>query len=448
MGAQLAQMGMGVADTIMAGRYSSADLAGVALGTSVLWPCMILVMGVLQAITPTVAQLHGARLYEDIGDVIRQGLWLALFGGLFVYVLLNNVEPAYHFMKVDPVAVAISVPYLEMASLGMPALMCFFCLRFLADGMGYTRPALLIAISALVLKIPLNYALIYGEFGFPEMGGVGCGVAQAIVMWLQFFLVLFVVFHRRFDITGWRSRFSWPTWQRIRPLLIIGIPIGTTIFAEMGLFSFTTLLLGRFGAEVVAAHNIAMNLNAIFFMPPMAIGMAATIRIGYRIGAGEIEGGRSTAMIAVATTTVIAVVAAFLIYWLRTEMVNVYTTEATVAGLAVTLLTFVVFFLFFDAAQATFVGALRGYKDTRVPMYFALLSYWAIGLPLGMTFGFGYVDGLEGVYGFWLGLATGVGVAALLLGYRLWRVSGDSQLIKKLSLDAEKQTTPDQATTT
>ena len=151
MGAQLAQMGMGVADTIMAGRYSSADLAGVALGTSILWPSMILVMGILQAITPTVAQLHGARLYEDIGDVIRQGLWLALFGGLFVYVLLNNVEPAYHFMKVDPVAVAISVPYLEMASLGMPALMCFFCLRFLADGMGYTRPALLIAIRVVAI---------------------------------------------------------------------------------------------------------------------------------------------------------------------------------------------------------------------------------------------------------------------------------------------------------
>ena len=176
MGAQLAQMGMGVADTIMAGRYSSADLAGIALGTSILWPSLILVMGILQAITPAVAQLHGARLYQDIGDVIRQGIWLGLFGGLFVVLLLNNVEPAYRFMGVDPVAVAISVPYLKMASFGMPALMCFFCLRFLADGMGYTRPALFIAISALALKIPLNYVLIYGKFGFPEMGGVGCGV--------------------------------------------------------------------------------------------------------------------------------------------------------------------------------------------------------------------------------------------------------------------------------
>ena len=126
MGAQLAQMGMGVADTIMAGRYSSADLAGVALGTSILWPSLILVMGVLQAITPSVAQLHGARLYQDIGDVIRQGIWLALFGGLFVVLLLYNIEPVYHYMGVDPIAVSISVPYLKMAALGMPALMCFF----------------------------------------------------------------------------------------------------------------------------------------------------------------------------------------------------------------------------------------------------------------------------------------------------------------------------------
>ena len=439
MGAQLAQMGMGVADTIMAGRYSSADLAGVALGSSILWPAMILVMGVLQAITPTVAQLHGSRRYDEIGSVIRQGLWLAVFGGFFVVILLNNIEPAYRLMGVDPIAVAISVPYLKMASLGLPALMCFFCLRFLADGMGYTRPALLIAISALLLKIPLNYVLIYGKFGFPEMGGVGCGVAQAIVMWLQFFLVLFVVFHRRFKITGWRDRFSWPSWIRIKPLLIIGIPIGTTIFAEMGLFSFTTLLLGRFGAEVVAAHNIAMNLNAIFFMPPMAIGMAATIRIGYRIGAGEITGGRSTAVIAVATSAGIAILGALIIYWLRADMVAIYTKETAVAGLAATLLLFVVFFLFFDAAQATFVGALRGYKDTRIPMFIALVSYWVIGLPIGITFGFGYLEGLDGVYGFWLGLAAGVGVAAILLAYRLWRVSRDIPLITKLSIDAEKQ---------
>ena len=114
MGAQLAQMGMGVADTIMAGRYSSADLAGVALGTSILWPSMMLVFGVIQALTPTISQLNGARAYGDIGAVLRQGLWLALAASLFVIIILNNVEPVYTLMNVDPVAVAISVPYLEM----------------------------------------------------------------------------------------------------------------------------------------------------------------------------------------------------------------------------------------------------------------------------------------------------------------------------------------------
>ncbi|MBL6689495.1 MAG: MATE family efflux transporter [Pseudomonadales bacterium] len=442
MGAQLAQMGMGVADTIMAGRYGSADLAGVALGASILWPSMMLVFGVVQAVTPTVSQLNGARAYTEIGDVIRQGLWMALAGGLIVVAILNSIEPLYHLMRVDPVAVAISVPYLKWCSLGMPALMCFFCLRFLADGTGWTRPALLIAVTALLLKIPLNYVLIYGKFGLPEMGGVGCGVAQAIIMWFQLILVLFVVTRKRFAYTGWMDKFSWPEWRIIKSLLVIGIPIGTTIFAEMGLFSFTTLLLGQFGAAVVASHNIAMNLNAIFFMPPMALGMAATIRIGFRVGAQEIEDARLTAVIAFLTTAAVAIAGSILIFFFREDLVSLYTTESQVMSLSVTLLLFVVFFLFFDASQAVFVGALRGYKDTKVPMWIALFSYWGIGLPTQIIFGFGFIGEPMEVYGFWLGLAAGVGCAALLLGARLLYVSGNVPLIRQLAREADRQSVP------
>ena len=287
MGAQLAQMGMGVTDTIMAGQYSAIDLAGVALGSSVLWPVMLLFMGCIQAVTPTVSQLNGAKRYLEIGEVIRQGLWMALFGGLAAALILNLIGPIYELLDVEASSAKISIAYLKMCSMGIPALMCFFALRFLADGMGYTRPALLIAVSALLLKIPLNYALIYGAFGLPEMGGVGCGVAQAIIMWLQLLLVIIVVTRPRFNKTQWLRRITWPDWLRIKNLLRVGLPIGATIFAEMGLFAFTTLLLGRYGPEVVAAHNISMNINAVLFMPPMALGMAATIRIGYRIGEGQ-----------------------------------------------------------------------------------------------------------------------------------------------------------------
>ncbi|MCB1691152.1 MAG: MATE family efflux transporter [Pseudomonadales bacterium] len=419
MGAQLAQMGMGVADAIMAGQYDSVDLAGVALGGSVMWPTMMLMMGLIQAVTPTVAQLRGSGEFGEIGEVIRQGLWMALCGGLLASFILNHIGIAYTWMDVDPRASAVSIPYLRMCSFGIPALMCFFCLRFLADGMGFTRPALLIAICALLLKIPLNYVLIYGMFGLPEMGGVGCGVAQAIIMWFQLLLIILIVTRRRFDVTGWRSRISMPDYKRIGALLILGVPIGLSIFAEMGLFAFTTLLLGRFGAEVVASHNIAMNINGLLFMTPMALGMASTIRIGHRIGAGDIAEARTTAAIALLATLVIALLSSIFIFFFREVLVSFYTTDPEVMHLSVTLLLFVVFFLMFDATQTTAMGALRGYKDTRVPMYIALFSYWLIGLPLGATLGFGWITRPMEVYGFWIGLAAGVGTAAGLLTWRL-----------------------------
>ncbi|MFT5099526.1 MAG: MATE family multidrug resistance protein, partial [Planctomycetaceae bacterium] len=403
MGAQLAQMGMGVSDAIMAGQYSSADLAGVALGGSLLWPTMLLMMGLIQAVTPTVAQLNGARDYSEIGEVIRQGLWMALLGGIVGVLILNNIGPVYQWVGVDPVATEISVPYLAMASLGFPALMCFFCLRFLADGMGITKPAMYIAMSALCLKIPLNYVLIYGKFGLPEMGGVGCGLANGIINWYQLLAIILVVSRKRFDITGWKQRFSLPDWRRIKPLLIIGLPIGASIFAEVGLFSFTTLLLGRLGADTVSAHNIAINLNGVLFMPAMALGMAATIRIGFRVGATEISEARTTAALAIATTVLVALAGSIFIYFYRFDLVSLYTRDTDVGDQAGILLLFVSFFLIFDAVQSTAAGALRGYKDTRMPMWIALFSFWVIGLPMECILGFGLIGEPMGVYGFWIG---------------------------------------------
>jgi MATE family multidrug resistance protein len=433
MGAQVAQMGMGVSDAIMAGQYNSADLAGVALGGSLLWPTMLLVMGLIQAVTPTVAQLNGARDYGEIGEVIRQGLWLSLVGGFFGVLILNNIGPVYALVGVDPVASNISIPYLAMTSFGFPALMCFFCLRFLADGMGFTRPAMYIAISALCLKIPLNYVLIYGKFGLPEMGGVGCGIATAIINWLQLLLIIMVVCRKRFDVTGWRSKFTYPDWSRIKPLLIIGLPIGATIFAEVGLFSFTTLLLGRLGADVVSSHNIAISLNGILFMPAMALGMAATVRIGFRVGASEVEQARVTAGLAIATTILIALSGSIFIYFFRFDLVALYTNDVEVARISSSLLLFVTFFLVLDAIQSTASGALRGFKDTRRPMWIAIFSFWVVGLPLECALGFGWFGEPMGVYGFWIGLSAGIGTAAVLLLVRLWKTSHNYERIRQYS---------------
>ncbi|MDA0791434.1 MAG: MATE family efflux transporter [Proteobacteria bacterium] len=433
VGAQLAQMGMGVTDAIMAGQYSSVDLAGIALAGSVMWPVIMVTMGLLQAVTPVISQLNGSGRLEEAGEVIRQGLWLAACGAVFAVLVLNNMDHAYAAMGVDPAATVIAVAYLQAASYGVPALMIFFCLRFLADGMGFTRPALIISVTALACKIPLNYVLIYGKFGLPALGGVGCGVAQAVIMWLQLGLIILVVTQDRFRITEWMARFSLPDWRRIGPLLRIGVPISATMLAQMGLFSVTTLLLGRFGSDVVAAHNIAFNINGVMFMPPLALGMAATIRIGYHVGGEQLLTARTTATLAIAGTVLVAVAGSLTIALLKSDMVALYTRETQVGELATTLLLFVVFFLIFDALQSTALGCLRGYKDTRIPMAIALVSYWGIGLPLECALGFGWFGEPMGVYGFWVGLATGLGCAAIALVTRLWFLSADFRAIRNLA---------------
>jgi MATE family multidrug resistance protein len=299
--------------------------------------------------------------------------------------------------------------------------------------MGFTRPAMFIAVSALILKIPLNYVLIYGKFGLPEMGGVGCGLANAIINWFQLAMMIIVVTRKRFDITGWRRRFTLPDWSRMKPLLIIGLPIGASIFAEVGLFATTTLLLGRLGADTVSAHNIAMSLNGILFMPAMALGMAATIRIGFRVGAKEIVDARTTAALAIATTIGIALAGSIFVYFFRFDLVNLYTKDVDVASQAANLLLFVTFFLVLDAIQSTAAGALRGFKDTQMPMWIALFSFWVIGLPVECILGFGLIGEPMGVYGFWIGLSMGVGTAAVLLAIRLWQTSGNHERIRLLA---------------
>jgi MATE family multidrug resistance protein len=331
-------------------------------------------------------------------------------------------------MQVDPAAVSVATAYLKNISWGLPGLMGFFVFRYLAEGMGFTRPTLIIGISMLVIKVPLNFVFMYGWLGAPALGGAGCGVSMAIINWLQLAAMVFVVGRARFDITGWRDRLSMPRWDGIRPLIQVGAPIGATLFFEVGLFSVTTLLLGRFGSEAVASHTIAMNLGGMAFMLPLALGMASTIRIGFNIGAGDPALARHSAIVAMKSSVAIAVVAAAAIVLFRHQVAGIYTTQADVLALAASLMLFVAAFQLFDATQATALGALRGYKDTRIPMVITLFSYWAVGLPIGCILGFGYLGEPMGIYGFWVGLVVGLAVVAALMNYRLWSVSNRRRL--------------------
>lgn len=434
---QLAQMGMGVADAIMAGRVSATDLAGITLGGNLYWPLMLLLSGIVMAVTPSVSQLHGAGQVRSAGALVRQALWIAICGGVVLAILLRNVEPAYRFVGVDERAIPVAVEYLRAASLGLPAMLAYMALRCLCEGMSWTRPAMFIGLSMLAIKVPLNWLFIYGEprLGIPAMGGVGCGWATAIVMTYSLVAMAVTVSVSRVRASGVFSAFSWPDLAAIARILKLGLPIGLALFVEVACFSAATLLIGRLGVETVAAHQVAFNVVGVTFMVPLALGMAATIRVGYNVGADDLAGARRAAWVAAGTTLVWGTSFAILLLTLRHDIVALYTTERDVLQLSAGLLMLGALFQVFDCSQATLMGALRGYKDTRVPMFIAVIAYWVVGLPLGASLCFG-APGIDaiGVHGIWWGLVAGLAVAAVTLYGRLGLISNDPARVAVLRL--------------
>ena len=432
---QLSQMGMGVVDAIMAGRVSAVDLAGIALGGNFYWPAMLLLSGIAMSVAPMVSQMHGAGREEEAGEVVRQALWIALGGGLLLIGAMQFGEAAYRLIGVDPAAIPVAAGYLSAMSFGLVPVLGYFVLRNLCDGMSWTTPAMVVALSGLALKVPLNYLFVYGGLGIPAMGGVGCGVSGAIVMWCEFLAMAGIVRYSRVRRAGTFARISAPDFAVIWRLLRLGLPIGVTIFFEVAIFSVVTLLIGRLGVEAVASHQVASNVGGITFMVPLALGMAATIRVGYNVGANDYPGARRSAFVAVGTSAVFAVLAASLLLAFRHEIVGAYTTDPAVIEIAAGLLLFVALYQLVDDTQVTAMGALRGYKDVRAPMFTALVAYWVIALPVGAVLGFGLFGTVAwGVEGFWVGLVVGLAVASVVLLARLGWLSRNERRIRVFAL--------------
>ena len=421
--AQLAHTAMGFVDTVMAGRVSPRDLAAVALGNSLWVPVFLLMTGVLLATTPKVAQRFGAGSHDEIGPLVRQALWLALAVGLLAAVALWNAEPVLHWMQVDDELIEPAMGYLRAVACGFPAVALYHVLRCFSDGLGHTRPTMVLGLLGLLLNIPLNYIFIYGKLGLPAMGGVGCGWATALVMVAMLLgMLVWVAWAPYYQSSGLLRRFDWPQGRVIRRLLSVGLPIGVSIFAEASIFSVIALLIGGLGATVVAGHQIALNFSSMVFMIPYSLGMAATVRVGQALGRREPREARFAAGVAMATALAYACLSASGMLWLRTDIAEIYTPDLAVIGVASSLLIYSAFFQFSDAIQVTAAGALRGYQDTRVTMLITLLAYWGIGLPVGYSLGLSdWLGEPSEPKGLWQGLVVGLTCAALLLGIRLAR---------------------------
>ena len=280
---------------------------------------------------------------------------------------------------------------------------------------------MVLGLIALALNIPLNYIFIYGHFGVPAMGGVGCGWATAIVMWFMALgMVVWTMRGAIYQSSQVYSHFEWPKWPILKRLLSVGLPIGIAVFAESSIFAVIALLIGSLGATVVSGHQIALNFSSLVFMIPYSLGMAITVRVGQALGRQQPREARFVAGVGMGTALIWAFISASLILLLRGPIASIYTADPQVLEVATLLLVFAALFQFSDVIQVTAAGALRGYQDTRVTMIMTLFAYWGVGLPVGYALGLtDWLGEPSGPSGLWQGLIAGLTCAALMLSVRL-----------------------------
>jgi MATE family multidrug resistance protein len=433
MATQFFIMATGFLDTAMAGHYSSADLAGVALGGNVMWPVFMLMSGFNMALTPMVAHFRGENRVHQMGGLVRQGLWLAVFSSAVIIIVITNADWLFALFNIDENVSEVANRYLKAAAWGIPGVMLYVTLRYVCEGLGHTIEPMLIAGFALIVNGVLNYILIYGKFGFPELGGEGCGWATAITMWTELVLMLFLISKPWFRQTGLLSKFEWLHFGNIVSIMRVGIPIGLTVFLEMAVYSVIGFLIGSIGVTALASHSIAGNVNWATFVIPMSLGSAASIRVGYYVGTRDLTRARHVANTAFQISLIYSLFASVVLITCRNFVTSIYTSDLVVMETAATLLIIVAIFQIVDCTQATMIGSLRGYKDTKVPMIYSFIGYWVLAMPIGVVLGFGYLGEPLGVYGFWAGMSLGLLTVALLAGYRLYQTSHDEQRILRFA---------------
>ena len=416
---QLASVGMAVADVAMAGHASAQDLAGVALGSSVWMIVVVTLMGIMMSVNPTVAHHVGAGEFDRVPHVVRQGLWKGVGVGAVALVLVNVAAQVFDHMQLEPQVRAIAIRFVHVTSVGLPAFACYRVLYGYSASLNQTKPMMAIALAALLLNCLLNWLLIFGHWGFPKLGGVGCAWATMLCIWFNLGGLLWWMRKSPAYRSTWPfDEFEAPHREKVSSLLMLGLPIGVTYFAESSAFSLIALLVAKFGSTQVAAHQIALNFSSLVFMVPLSLGIALLTRVGQALGAGDATAARFRSAVGVASAVSLAVVSAVLMAIFNQQIAAAYTTDAPVASAAAGLLFMAALFQVSDAAQVSTSCAIRGYKVTRAPMLIHMTAFWVFALPLGCVLGLAPqwlpwhpAEPMQ-AQGFWIALVVGLTIAA------------------------------------
>jgi MATE family multidrug resistance protein len=421
--AQVAVMVNGVIDTVMAGRLSAADLAAVGIGASIYISIFVTLMGVLIALTPVVSQLYGAGKRDEIGEEVRQSLWLGVLLSVAAFVLVYFPDPFLTLAQVAPEVEVKTRGYLRSMAWGIPASLMFRVFYSFTTAVSKPRVIMALNLGGLALKIPLNLVFMHGYLGMPALGGPGCAVSSTIISWIAASAAWTVCRldgdYRPFGIF---ARWSWPRWGELLRLVQIGLPIGFNFLVDVTSFTFMALFIARLGVASSGGHQIAANLTSLIYMMPLAMASATGVLTGQAIGAGDLRRARLTGIVGIGSGLACACVVGLLVWFGRDWIAGLYTRDDEVKAVAVTLLAYVAGYHLFDATSAIAVSALRGYKKTVAPMLFNIVSLWGIGLGGGYVLALGPSMHM-GAPGFWIAGTAGVVTGSVLIVLYFLRIS-------------------------
>lgn len=423
-GSQLSYMIMHTTDTIVSGRYSSEELAGLVLAGAFTFPVYMLFQGIMFAITPIVAQLYGSKEFTKIGQKMRQIFWIAIVIAFSIFLIFLFLSKILLFFPLDKNILSISTEYLRAVSVGMFFYVMFRYLSSYSEGMTLALPVFFVVLFGAIINIPLDIIFAFGYFGIPEMGSEGCGYATSMVSIIMFFLMLKIILSsKKYEKTELLKEFNGPSLRVSKEILKLGIPIGIGIFAEMTMFSGAAIIIGQLGDKILSGHAIALNIASILFMLPLAIGLAGSTRVGNLLGEKRFLDAKYSSYVGVSLCFIGALFNMIILLIFRENFSSIYSKDIEVINIAISLLLYAAIFQIPDGIQMGSLGALRGYKDTFTPMIFLIISYWIFAIPLGYFLtNYGLTKPL-GAEGMWISMIMGLILFSIIIFNRLRLVS-------------------------
>lgn len=420
---QLAITGMSLFDTVMSGHAGTRELAGVAIGANIWLPVFTGLNGILQALTPIVANYRGAKEHHKISGAVASGLCLACTLAVLIILIGSQALPKIlDTMSLEPAVRTVAFRYLSFVAMGILPLFCASILRSFVDTLGYTQVTMKLFLLTMPVNACLNYIFIFGKLGAPAMGGPGAGLGTALTCWLLLgafaLVVLRLQVFRDYRPFAIRQGFAW---SHIREHLRVGIPMGVAILLETSIFGVECLLVSRFGTIAVAANQASMSFCNLLYMVPLSFSISLTIIVGAYVGAKDFVQARIYARTGRLANILIGSVFAVCLYLGRPLIAALYTEDPQLVEPVKHFLTFAVCFQLCDSTAAPIQGVLRAYKDVKATFYSALCAYWVIAMPVGLFLDHGLHQGPEA---YWIGLIIGIFFSALFLTLRLRVIEG------------------------